>query len=172
MSIFGDFFMVHAKRNGFTLIELMVVVAIIGILAAVAIPSYTSYLIRSSRTAAEAEMLQLAGLQEKIYLNSNKYAFGSAGVSMAYTGSPNDDATNPGGLGKSGGTTSDGKYSLSLVTLASKTTCADADFLSATVAGAQTYVIMAMPVAGTSQAGDGNLCLGQTGLRLWGSKSW
>jgi type IV pilus assembly protein PilE len=163
---------IYKKRNGFTLVELMIVVVIIGILAAVAIPSYTSYLVRSSRTAAEAEMLQLAGLQEKIYLNSNKYAYGSAGISMAYTGNPNDDATSPGGLGKAGGTTSDGKYSLSLVTLASNATCADGDFLSATAAGAQTYVIMAMPVAGTSQAGDGNLCLGQTGLKLWGSKTW
>jgi type IV pilus assembly protein PilE len=163
---------IYIKRNGFTLIELMIVVVIIGILAAVAIPSYTSYVVRSSRTAAEAEMLQLAGLQEKIYLNSNKYAYGSDGISMGYTGNPNDSTTAPGGLGKTGGTTSDGKYSLSLVTLASNTTCADGDFLSATSAGAQAYVIMAMPVAGTSQAGDGNLCLGQTGLKLWGSKTW
>lgn len=164
--------MVDVKQSGFTLVELMVVVAIVGILATVAMPSYNSYLIRSARVNAQGELLQLAGLQEKIYLNSNRYAYGSAGVSMAYTGNSNDDASSPGGLGKAGGVTSDGKYTLSLVTLSSTANCADGDFLNVTTAGAQTYVIMAKPTAGGSQVNDGNLCLGQTGLKLWGTKPW
>lgn len=164
--------MTDLKQSGFTLVELMIVVAIVGILAAVAMPSYNSYVIRSARINAQGEMLQLAGLQEKIYLNSNRYAYGSTGVSMGYTGNSNDDTNSPGGLGKAGGMTSDGKYMLSLVTLASNSVCADGDFLNVTTAGAQTYVIMAKPTAGGPQVGDGNLCLGQSGLKLWGSKSW
>ena len=48
------------SKNGFTLIELMIVVAIIGILAAIAYPSYQNYKIRVHRTDAQAEMLTIA----------------------------------------------------------------------------------------------------------------
>ena len=44
------------KKNGFTLIELMIVVAIIGVLAAIAIPQYQNYVARSQITAAIAEL--------------------------------------------------------------------------------------------------------------------
>ncbi len=133
------------RMRGFTLIELMVTVAIVGILAAIAVPNYSAYVVKSSRSAAQTELLQLASLQEKIYLNSNAY---SASVTAAYTG----NAT--GGLGNTAGTTSDGKYTLSVN------------------APGQTYTITATPVAGKGQVGDGNLSISENGKRLWGTANW
>lgn len=157
--------MTYRKQSGFTLIELMVVVVIVGILAAVAMPSYTRYVIRASRTQAQTELLELAAMQEKIFLNSNSYAYGGTGVTAAYNG------TAAGGLGRTSGQTNDGKYAILIVTLASATNCTDAG-ATATAASAQQFVLMAVPVAGLSQAGDGDLCISESGRRLWGTTAW
>lgn len=57
-------------QQGFTLIELMIVVAIIGIIAAIAYPSYQSYKIRTHRVEAQAEMMSIAQ-NMNLYKNSN-----------------------------------------------------------------------------------------------------
>ncbi len=62
-----------ARQRGMTLIELVVVIMIVGILAAVAIPSYRSYVIRSQRSDAKDAVLALATQQEKHYLQCNGY---------------------------------------------------------------------------------------------------
>ena len=62
------------KQRGFTLIELMVVVAIVGILAAIAYPSYTDYTIRANRSAAQAEMMDIANRQQQFLLTNRSYA--------------------------------------------------------------------------------------------------
>ena len=134
------------NQTGFTLIELMIVVAIIGILAAIAMPNYQRYVIRASREAAQTELLQMAGVQEKIYLNSSSYT--AAAITAAYTGQ------SVGGLGArsvGGAATSvDGKYNYGCV------------------CNAQDFVITATPRAGTPQAADGNLTISSTGQRLGG----
>ena len=59
---------------GFTLIELMVVVAIATILFAIAIPSYVTYIRQSRRTEAKTAVLDLAGREER-YLSTNPTAY-------------------------------------------------------------------------------------------------
>lgn len=162
----------QSKAHGFSLIELMIAVAIVGILAGIALPSYRSHVIRAARVQAQTELLELASLQEKIFLNNNCYTFGAAGVTTAYNGTAAALCAGAitGGLGRSSGSTKDGKYSLSLVTLASSLNCTGAG--TATTVGAQAFVLMATPVAGGTQAGDGNLCISENGQRLWGTAPW
>lgn len=60
--------------HGFTLIELMITVAIIGILLAIAIPSYESYVIRTFRTKAKACMAETAQVMERRYTTALSYS--------------------------------------------------------------------------------------------------
>ena len=60
--------------RGFTLIELMIVVAIIAILAAIAYPSYSNYAYRARRADAKEMLMRVASAQERYYTNMNKYA--------------------------------------------------------------------------------------------------
>ena len=68
--------------KGFTLIELMVTVATIGILAAIALPNYTQYITRSNRAAAQAEMLAIANKEEQ-FLLSNRVYTDAAGITLS-----------------------------------------------------------------------------------------
>lgn len=71
------------KQNGFTLIELMISVAIVGILAAVAYPSYSEYIVKSNRSAAESFILSVANKQEQYMLDARQYAATLAALSMS-----------------------------------------------------------------------------------------
>ena len=61
------------KQNGVTLIELMIVVVVISILAAVAYPNYQEFTARAKRNEARSALLRLAVNQERFYLNNNTF---------------------------------------------------------------------------------------------------
>ena len=62
------------SQRGFTLIELMMVVAIVAILLAVALPAYQNQMIRGHRAAAKSEMLDIANRQQQFLLANRSYA--------------------------------------------------------------------------------------------------
>jgi type IV pilus assembly protein PilE len=71
------------SKRGFTLIELMIVVAVIAILGAIAMPQYMREVRKSRRTAAKTTLLDVASRQEKYYATQNKYG---ALTDLGYTG--------------------------------------------------------------------------------------
>lgn len=73
------------KDKGFTLIELMIVIAIISILAAIAIPDYNEYTTKAKLTEAKGNLLQLQALQEQFYQDYRAYAGSFAATAAAPT---------------------------------------------------------------------------------------
>lgn len=115
--------------SGFTLMELMITLAIVALLAAIAVPSYRDYIIRSNRIDATSALLKIAAAQEKFFLQNNTYA----------TNDLLDDAP-PAGLGITG--TDQGLYALAIT--APDGACPIASCWTAT----------ATPVDGQSQTRD------------------
>ena len=77
--------MVNRKRaGGFTLIELMIVVALIAVLTAIAFPSYLSHVRKGRRAEVQAFMMDMAQRQAQYFTDSRKYALDS-GSTKAYT---------------------------------------------------------------------------------------
>lgn len=139
-----------AKEGGFTLIELMIAVAVIGILAAIAYPAYTDYVRRSHRAEAKSLLLQDAQFLERNMTETNRYHedSGNNPISLPFQNAPQDGVAS---------------YTIS------------ANPLTAT-----TFTLHAAPVAGGMMATDacGTLTLdhrgqkGVTGATLSAAECW
>lgn len=61
------------NKKGFTLVELLVVVAIIGILAAIAIPQFAAYRTRAYNSASQSDLRNFKTAMESVYADNQKY---------------------------------------------------------------------------------------------------
>lgn len=97
--------------SGFTLIELMITVVVLGILAAIAYPSYTSYVAQARRSDATINLSRIAALQEKFFTDCGRYA-----ATLGVSGTPRNCTTGTLDAGlAAGGLTTDGYYTITAV---------------------------------------------------------
>lgn len=141
--------------TGFTLVELMIVVVIIGVLAAIAYPSYSRYIQQTRRSDAQAALTQLAADQEKFFVDCNRYA-------DVISPGPR---TCPGTLGRPDALSPDRHYLLTVTPGATTGACSGGG--AAITCG---YTIVANPNgAGTSgrQINNGRLRIDSVGVKRW-----
>jgi len=80
------------KMRGITLIELMIVIVVIGIMAAIAYPNYREFVARANRNEAKAALLRIATNQERFYLQNNTYTCDMTRLGFAGAGPVQTDS--------------------------------------------------------------------------------
>ena len=131
-------------QKGFTLIELMISVAIVGIISSIAYPTYQGFIVSTNRSAAQADLISLAAAMERHKAAS--FSYKAAAASAADTGKPAIFHQHS----PSAELYDDRKYDLYI-----------------SEASGSAYLLEAKPVSGTSQAGDGNVAFYSDGRRAW-----
>ncbi|MEQ1075989.1 prepilin-type N-terminal cleavage/methylation domain-containing protein [Acinetobacter johnsonii] len=147
------------KRSGFTLIELMIVLVVIAVFAAIAVPSYQAYIQKKDLALAKQEALKMASELER-FKNKN---FSYKGFDATYLYPSYDDATGELYL-PVGGDESEAKYKLTVVDLAQKKSLSDT---STAVRGLNWAVAVERVKQGTEpkQPRNYDLLLTSTGIR-------
>jgi type IV pilus assembly protein PilE len=135
-----------SQMAGFNLIELMITVVIVAILASVALPSYSAYVVKTHRTAIQGDLQSLAQALEKRFVVEFSYLKANGGKAGAPVPSLFPDQ-GPVGTGRS-------VYRFDITQLSDGG-----------------YQLEAIPFAGSPQARDGKLTLDHTGKRCWYSNN-
>lgn len=132
------------RQRGFTLIEVMIVVAIIGVIAAIAFPSYQDGVQKSRRSTAQGDLQQLRQAMERHFTKSN-FSYLGAATAGANTGAP-----DPTTFGSTTSPLEGGQpyYNLTL-----------------NAPNANSYTLTATPIGGQINDPCGALTLTNTGLR-------
>lgn len=130
----------YLKLQGFTLVELMITVAILGILTAIALPSYQQYVARSHRAEAKTVLLEAAAHMERFYSENFRYDQDTGGTAVAL---PTNLLRSPKEIGSAQ------QYAVTVV------------------AAQRTYTLSATRSTGSAMENDpcGNFTINQNGLK-------
>ena len=110
-----------ARERGVTLIELLIVVAIVALITSIAYPSYTRYIVKAKRTVAQSALMQVADRQQQFFMDNKRYA-----ANMTALGFPADPwVVDDDGKSTVGGDV-DAIYSVSLANVTATTYTANA----------------------------------------------
>ena len=118
------------RKRGFTLLEIMIVVAIVGILASIALPAYQSQVRKSNRSAAQQFMQDVALREQQIMLDTRGYVAVAATADFA-----NAPSASPTGVGLAAPDTTTGKYTYAVTR--DNTTTPPSYTITATATGSQ-----------------------------------
>jgi type IV pilus assembly protein PilE len=144
-----------SRRRGFTLIELMVAVAIVGLLTVIAVPAYSRYVQRTNRAVGKAALVSLAAQQETYFADRKTYTNTLSDLNFnAYLSRDGSTSATQ--------SSANSIYSLSMAALTTTGTCP----ATGSVTGSG-YTLIATPLG--NQANDttcSTLCLTSAGVRL------
>lgn len=146
--------------RGFTLIDLMIAVVIVGILAVVALPAYSNYLLRAHRAIGTARLLEISAQQESFLADRKQYATALGPDGLGY---PGDTLylTRAGQVAAASSSAAIYRITLAAYSVATAATCAASGAATGTA-----FIVVAEPRG--AQAKDracGTLCLAQDGTR-------